>query len=275
MKKFCELQLLFLCGLLLLSLQRSAAEFTFSPINLIVEAPSGRGESNIYLYNPTNKAVRLQLSLSEWEVSNTNEILINERNDRDGVGEYIKLSPQQFTLAPKEQKIVRIACDLPEKLPNKEYKLFLNMLEIGSERRITESSEKVKAGIVVNKLVSIGTYLHKGDPTAFRSDLNIKTLGAKTEQQQLVYTLTYENTGNMHARVGLVLKFYDAQNILLAERKVSGLLALPTAGKGSITYSDQYELTGGLAQGTARQVEFIFTDLNNPANKTIIKRVNL
>jgi hypothetical protein len=288
-------RLLSICFLILaLTPLMAKAEFFYTPLYVIVDAADGRGASAITISNPTGTAARLQLSLSEWEMSPKNEVVVTERKEgQESVLDYVKINPMQFTLAPKQKKVIRIATALPTSYENKEYKLLLNMLEIGADRKSLDAPDKYTFGIVVNKQISAGAYIHKGAKSSFRANLNIKDLKVSRDLKRInldpkkdpksevevaivKFALSYENTGNAHARKDVGARFYDVGGGLVAEeRKIGGFVAVPTKENEVITYSGAFDLPEKLDKTKPYEVEFVLIDTDpmytagNPVDQVI------
>ncbi len=212
------------------------SEFLYEPIIIGINAPAGKGVTSIKITNMFTVPARIQLSLSEWEVTAGNNIKMKERKaEEESILKYLKVSPLQFTLGPKQQKVVRIAAAIPANYPDGEYKLFFNMLEIGADRKMIQTAEtNQKLGLSINKQINAGTYLRKGNN--FTCDLKIPSVKVtrknikegETEKTEIKYDITYQNTGDVHTRKDIGLRIYGAGGEVLFEKKyINTLIAYP------------------------------------------------
>ncbi len=246
------------------------AEFYYEPTVLILPAPSGRSTTAVKITNPMGRSTRIQLSLSEWEIDKNNRMIFKpfNENDPDSIINYVKLSPRQITLGPKQQKVVRIATNLPASFADREYKLTLNMLELEAERKNIETGDKSrKFGLVVNKEVKASTYIWKGQAKDLKSNLEIKSISAKktnvnkllTSSFTLEYKLTYENTGNIHDQRTVGIRLFDAETGSLVQEigKIGIMIGYPTKSNEPITFESAYSLPKELDAKKTYDVEFI------------------
>lgn len=262
------LKIIFLTALLSLSAQ---AEFFYEPTVIIIPAPGGKGNTFVKLSNPMGRPTTIFLSATEWEVADGNK-MVNKKydeNDSNSILNYVKISPRQLTLAPKQEKIVRIACNLPASLENKEYKLTLNMLEPGSERKTIDTGDATREfGLKVNKQIKASTYIWKGQNQDLKSNLKITNFSVtknKISQDALSmglsvrYKLTYENSGNIHDRRTVGIRLFDADTGSLVQEisKVGILVAFPTKPEESINFESSFTLPPEVDSNKNYDVEFV------------------
>ena len=108
------------------------------------------------------RATKIFISATEWEITQGNRMVYKkyDENDPSSVLNYIKSSPRQLNLAPKQEKIIRIACNLPASFENKEYKITLNMMEPGADRKAIDTGDPTREfGLSVNKEIKASTYI--------------------------------------------------------------------------------------------------------------------
>ena len=256
---------------------QTRAEFFYSPTVIIVPAPNGKGESTVKISNPMGRATKVQLSLREWDILPDNRMVFRpySEEDKNSILNYIQISPRQLTLAPKQDKIVRIATNIPPSFENKEYKLTLNMLEFNSDfKDIKTNDADRKYGLVVNKEVKAGAYIWKGSPAELKTNLQVKKISAekiKTTDNKTVfgvkYQLTYENTGNIHDRrtIGIRLTNAETGKVEVELQKIGILVAYPTTTE-PITFSSAFTIpkesdpTGSINPDKNYEVEFFLTE---------------
>ncbi|MDJ0626149.1 MAG: hypothetical protein QNJ31_07270 [Candidatus Caenarcaniphilales bacterium] len=228
-----------------------------------MEAPKGRGSSSVTISNPTQQPVRIQLSLSAWEMTDESKIIIKDKDESKGsVIDFVKMNPRQFTIEPFKKRVIRIAAAIPPNFEDGEYRLLLNILEIGAQRKKLNAPEKFNFGLIINRQVSAGTYVRKGNPANLDSDLNIKSIDLKRDGNKINYTITYQNNGNIHTRRSLGVKYFDNSGLLIAEKKrQGGFLAIPTINDTSRSYSSGFAIPDEILKNKdAAQLEFTFID---------------
>jgi hypothetical protein len=280
---------------ILLSTANVKAEFLYDPVVILINSPGGKGALAVTFVNPFKKPARLQISLNEWESTDNNSYVIKERKEgAESILNYIKVSPQQFTLAPNQKKIVRIATAIPSSYPDGEYKLFLSMLEIGADRKVMElngeSTTKSSIGLNINKQINAGTYVRKGAQGVFKCDLSIPKVTAekvlfeatidekdpkkKEKKVMIKYHISYQNIGNVHTRKDIGVRFFD-NGTLAYETAYTGLLvAYPTKPGQTVVSSGSFLLPEKLSPDKNYDAEFVFSpspDELGPSNCTAQK----
>ncbi len=233
--------------LLLAPLVPVRADILYNPLYVLIYAPSGKGFGSINVLNPTDKPIRLQLDVLTWHFGPDGNIQVEGEELPEGgepvmvapekkLGDYLKITPKQFTLPAQQRKVVRLGANIPTSIieSGKEYNLLLNITEIGADRKILEgpgSAEgKVSYGLIINKAINAGTYLRIGKPSDFHSDLRLSELKAQVEGQNIVYSFAYKNLGNKHLRRDVGIKFYDEQGSVIYESaNIATILAFPEA----------------------------------------------
>jgi Pili and flagellar-assembly chaperone, PapD N-terminal domain len=247
------------------------SEFLYEPIIIPINAPDGKGVTSVKISNPFDAPARIQLSLTEWEVTEGNGIkLKDKKTGEESILNYLKISPLQFTLTPKQEKVIRIASAIPNNYPDGEYKLFFNMLEIGADRKmINDEQSNQKLGLSINKQINAGTYLRKG--REFTCDLKVPTVkisrqnikDGEVEKTQIQYDITYQNTGNVHTRKDIGLRIYETGGKVLFEKKyINTLIAYPSDSVNpSMTVSKSFILPidNPLNPNQKYEAEFGFT----------------
>lgn len=253
-------EIIYFCIFAILTLSVEAAGFVYDPLQIILKAThDGHSTEKVVFYNPSSKPTRLQLSFSEWEISDISEIKILEQSE---IIDYIKANPQQFTLAPFEEKEIKITCLLPSNYDDKEYKLFLNILEIGYDRKANDNNlEKNKK--LVNKQIRAGTYIRKGNLA--EGNLKIQEINVRREKNNnFKYEILYENHGLMHMREPFEIAFYDQKNNLIGKQNLGFLIAFPTKANSLRTFKGQFSFSA-----LPKNIEFNFIKAN------LIKKVQL
>lgn len=261
-----------LSGMLLFGAVPSQAEFTFNPLFVVVDAPSGKATGSITISNPFEKPARIQISMSEFEVNESNEFTIIEKDkSKDTVLKHVRITPRQFTIKPKETKTVRIATRIPGSYPDGEYKLFLNMLEIGADRKEAAAGDDEQAfGLVINKQFRAGTYIRKGKD--LKSDMKVVRIApTETEGSVAKYQLTYQNEGKIHVRKDIGVRFYEqGTEKVVHETPFSGvLIAFPTSENlDQVTVEKSIRIPDSLDASKKYDAELILVDsIEDPHSK--------
>ncbi len=269
-KRSCHLFLLSLlfCIILAPNALKSNADITYNPLYLIIYAPNGNGFASMNITNPTNSAIRMQLGTTDFELSDDLDVKILEKEPgKESITDFVKITPKQFTLGPQQKKVVRIACNLPANYEaNKEYKLLFTMTEIGADRKLIPGPDsetgKVSYGLIINKAINAGTYIRTGQPTAFHFDLNLTDFSASMKGSEVEYKFNYQNTGNIHARQSIGIKFYDRSSGKLVGEKanVGGFMVFPNPNKTHKLDSSFTFPSEKLSNSGNYEIEFVIAD---------------
>lgn len=239
---------------LIFAAQAQATGFVYSPLQIILKTDdNGHAKQEITFYNPSAKPSRLQLSFSEWEIDEISQIKILERTE---ILDYIKANPQQFTLAPFEEKTIKITCLLPSNYDDKEYKLFLNILEIGYDRKAQNNNPEEK---FVNKQIRAGTYIRKGNLSELKDNLKIEEINLRYEKNNFKYEILYKNLGAVHIREPLEAVFYDEKGNLIGKQNLGFLMAFPTQINSLRTFNGQFSFN---SLKKVKNIEFNFLKAN-------------
>jgi len=247
------------------------AEFFYEPTVIILAAPGGRGDTAVKITNPMGRATTVLLTASEWEITQNNRMVYKKYDEKDpnSLLNFIKISPRKLTLAPKQEKMVRIACNLPAGFENKEYKITLNMTEPGAERKKLETEDVTREfGLVVNKEIKASTYIWKGQNKELKSNLQLAKTSAiknKVTNEMLTagfavnYKLVYENTGNIHDRRTIGIRLFDATTGALVHEvaKVGILVAFPTKAGEPITFKSAFTVPKEIDPEKNYDIEFV------------------
>lgn len=266
MKRITKLISFVAVACFILQAMPTQAEFLFKPLFLVVDAPKGKATGSVTISNPFEKPARIQLSMDEWQINENNEFNILEKSKtEESILKHVRITPRQFTIQPNETKTVRIAARIPNSYPDKEYKLFLNMLEIGADRKSMDMGQADQAfGLVINKQFRAGTYIRKGSPSELKSDLSVSSIEAAGKEGAIAkYKMTYQNKGNIHVRKDIGVRFYEAGTSNLAyEVPFAGvLIAFPSeTATGSITVEKSIRLPESLDAEQNYDVELILVD---------------
>ncbi len=246
--------------------ERAFSEFLFSPTIVVIDAPAGMGATSVEISNPMNKPVRLQLSLGEWDMDKDGRIIATEK-EQEQITQYIKITPMQFTLLPDQKRKVRIACSLPFDVENKEYKLFLKMLEISADRKEFSSNNKqYRMGLNVNKEMQVGTYIRKGPESSLYANIKFKDFEVKKNKDdsgklKFSYNFKYENEGNIHKRKKVGARFFDAQgNVFWETKELGSFIVVPTPKDSSIKYGNTVYFPDEEKFSKASEIQFVFID---------------
>lgn len=202
-----KILLLFVSLFFLCAGQCAKAEFVYSPLINVIYAEDGTGDSTVFITNPFQNEARVQLSVADWDLD------LFEISDQ-AVKEYIKLSPRLLILPPGKSREVKIAVKLPKKLKNKEYKAFLQMREIGIDRRKLKKEEidQAKLNLSVNKQINSAIYIHKGKVEDLKDKFEVVKVKTEKFDSAIGITLSYQNTGNIQTRKNISINFYDPES---------------------------------------------------------------
>lgn len=194
-----------LLGLAFGSIDKSwAAAFQVSPTQVFLSAKSP--SALLALRNESGGTLRFQLSLFKWDQNPKGELLLSPTED-------IVFFPLLVTLAPGEERKIRVGATAPATASEKTYRIFVE--EIPSLAKKPDGSEE---GGQVQLLTRMGI------PIFLQPDQRVARGGVQdTAVGGGLLSFAVHNAGNVHFVVEKVtVKGYGIRGEELFERELSG-----------------------------------------------------
>lgn len=196
------LSLLF--GLALFQFQKTwAASFQVNPVQVFLSAKTR--SALLTVRNESGDTLRFQLSVFAWDQSPQGEVLLNPTEE-------IVFFPSLLTLAPGEERRVRVGTVTPPTSNEKTYRIFVDELPPNSK------PGGAQGGAEVRLLTKMGV------PIFIQPDQ--KSEGARVQEMVMrrrLLSFQIKNTGNVHfVPQNIRVKGYGAGGDTLFERRLQG-----------------------------------------------------
>jgi fimbrial chaperone protein len=201
------LSALLLSGCLLgLGSRADASSFTVNPITVVL---SGKDQSALLtLQSQTSEEIRFKVLVQEWKQSPQGEMQLKDTKD-------IVVYPGLLTLAPNEERKLRIGSTVPAGAAERSYRVFVEELPpLRAPQTVNKSEVKVltKMGVPI--------FVRPGKPVAAGT-----VEGMGLAKRKLAFTV--KNAGNVHLLLQSVrVKALDAKGAAVFEKDVEGWYVL-------------------------------------------------
>jgi len=197
---------LLLGGFLGLGARASASSFTVNPIKIEL---SGKDRSALLaLRNQSDEELRFKVLVQEWKQSPFGEMQLKDTKD-------VVVYPGLLTLAPKEERKLRVGLTVQAGPTEKSYRVFVEELPALKAPQTANKSE-----VKVLTKMGIPIFIRPGKPLAAGT---VEGLGLARGK----LTFTVKNTGNVHFLVQSVqVKAVDSAGASAFENKVDGWYVL-------------------------------------------------
>jgi fimbrial chaperone protein len=183
----------------------AAATFTVNPTRVYLSA--GATSALMTLKNESQSPLRMQLRAHRWDQSRTGEMHLGDTED-------LIVFPSLLTLAPGEERKVRVAASVPFGQIEKTYRLYVEELPSG------EKSENAGSSVRILTRMGIPVFLQ---PSRAMATAVLRALGMT--DGALAFELA--NTGNTHyIPESIVVRGFAAGGQPVAEWPVNGWYVL-------------------------------------------------
>ena len=198
--------LLLLGSILGLGSRADASSFTVNPITVTL---SGKDKSALLtLQNQTSEEIRFKILMQAWEQSPQGEMQLKDTKD-------IVVFPGLLTLAPNEERKLRIGSTVPAGAAERSYRVFVEELP---PLRAPQTSNKSEVKVLTKMGVPI--FVQPAKPMAAGT-----VEGFALAKRKLAFTV--KNTGNVHFLLQSVrVKALDAKGAAVFEKDVEGWYVL-------------------------------------------------
>ena len=175
---------------------QEAVGLTISPLTFELTAnPSDVLSNKVRVYNPTDSAIGVRMEAEDFAVSGEmGQIRIEPaETETYSLARWVKISPDNFTLEPKEQKVIDFTIDVPPGAePGGHYGSILATIGGVTGENITGAAIAQKVGSLV--LLSVAGQV--------KEDLLVKefTVPNFLEYGPVNFKIRFENKGTIHVR---------------------------------------------------------------------------
>jgi fimbrial chaperone protein len=206
MRKNILSSLFLFCGLVGLASSAAASSFTVNPIRVSL---SGKNQSALLtLQSQSNEEIRFKVLVQEWKQSPQGEMQLKETKD-------IVVYPGLLTLAPNEERKLRIGSTVPAGTVERSYRVFVEELPPLKAPQTANKSE-----IKVLTKMGVPIFVSPAKPTAAGT-----VEGMALAKGKLAFTV--KNTGNVFFLVQSVrVKALNSAGAGTFEKNVEGWYVL-------------------------------------------------
>jgi P pilus assembly chaperone PapD len=214
--------------------------------------------------NTNDKPAEVSVFASDWSQDKTGAVdaVTPEKRSPDSATPWISVSPQRFTLAKGERKIVTIAIATPKsaaEMPLKEYRTM-----VFTETTDTRKSEASTPGrdLQVRVIGRIGTKVFlRNPPVATKLDCEVTKMEETTRDGKRGVLIEARNGGNVHVQCdSSTIAFRNAAGATVATLPLpafsilpghvrSLFFELPEAGKAKLEQGTKYNLLAVIDYG--------------------------
>ena len=195
--KLYVLAILIIGGLILFN-QVKAARLSISPVTFELTGNPGDVLVNkLRIFNPTNSSIAVRMEVEDFTAAGEEgEVIVKEAEaETYSLARWISVSPQTFTLGPKEQKFVDFIITIPQNAePGGKYGSVLATMKgiLSPDEGIGGAAVSTKVGALVLLTVS-GDVLENIEVKEF-------LVPGFSETGPITFTIRFENTGTVHVR---------------------------------------------------------------------------
>lgn len=212
----------FRCSLILLLLiflqNTSALAWTVSPVRF--EIKGAKGKEYTLTFSVLNESQlyqkRFEVQTDDWIIDKNNNFLRkafnSEVNNKFSATSWIKVTPQQFSVAPGQTKKIRFTIFVPKDLPD--YGEYTTGIFVG-EKNIEKppKGEKV-VHIKQDTFIGVVVYINIGEEKReiIFKDLKVNTKPIGKNQNKVILVPTFVSNSNVHARAEVSVKAEPVQS---------------------------------------------------------------
>jgi fimbrial chaperone protein len=197
-----------LLGLALCQAEKTwASAFSVNPVKVFVSPQAS--STLLTLHNESSEALRFQLSAFVWSQNSKGEMQLTPTQD-------VIFFPSLLTLAPGEERKIRVATNVTAGAVEKTYRLFFDELP---PLENSQDSQKKNQVVFLTK-IGIPIFVQPAQPVA---EGKLQGLAAKNGR----FSFQVKNTGNVHLSPQAIrVKGYDAAQKSVFERDLEAWYVL-------------------------------------------------
>ena len=202
-----------------------------------------------------NQGIVLKVTPYLWDMQPNGSLgIISEPSEADAfILQNFKVNPMQFSLKPKEDRLVRFAFKPPSSTTPKEYHVQLVFEQIGDVKPDTilnlEPAANIKTQVKVLTNFATNIYIYQGD---VRTDTKLTQFDCEyiPNIKKLNLTMNLHNDGSLHSRLKGLLLVSQTDNV----NKVGDIKTFPIINSAIIAVLPSHD--------RLVQQRFNFTDLS-------------
>jgi fimbrial chaperone protein len=230
---------LLVAGVALLGAAPARAALRFEPVYIYLRA--GEPATLLKLTNDSDAQSRYQVGIFSWTQSASGEIQLKPTRD-------VVFFPTVFSLAPGEQRGIRIGTTLPFEGPEKTFRILIE--ELPQERPGSAAAGTIQFN--VRSRISLPIFVEPPKPIAT----------ARIERAQVTagaLNATLRSTGNAHVHLqGVQAVALDGSGAVVHEHKWGGAYLLP---------GGEWQLSESLPADRCRAVRWMRVDVQTDKGK--------
>jgi len=202
----------------------ATAEFSVSPLNLILEISAGQRETKLLsVTNTGRETLEATVSLFDWFRSPDGSLQILPAGSlAESCANWIVFSPSSMILEPGERAGVQMELSVPEDVTADHW----SMLMIEEQPVLTESAEPAGMGASVQIVVAYAVKILQQDPSTHLQSAQINDVSVLSEFP-LAFSITYENTGTAHLQTEGTLEIRDIEGETVRQFSLERFPTLP------------------------------------------------
>jgi hypothetical protein len=211
-KELFHIFVLFLVTAIFILGYSPALAWTVSPVRFEIQGE--KGKEYTFTFSVLNESQlhqkRFEIFADDWVIDKNNNFLRKAFNpgvtNKYSASQWIKVTPQQFAVAPGETKNIRFTVSIPENVPiDGEYSTGLFVGEKNIEKPI--KGEKI-VHIKQDTFIGVIVYVRIGKETRniVLKDLKIDIKPLQNNFNKVIVAPSYESHGNVHSRAEILVK---------------------------------------------------------------------
>jgi len=248
LSKFLTLLLCFLGGFFALSFilttsvkAQAQTGLSISPLVFELNGDPGNVITNqIKIYNPTEFSVSVKVKVEDFSpVGEEGQVVIEEPDGKNtySIATWTSVSPQEFTLGAKQQKIITFTIRVPSNAEPGGHYGSIGAITSGGTSEVTGSISNSE----VTSLILLRTSGNIKEEILIK---DFKTVKPFFEYGPAEFELKFENTGNVHLKPAGFITITDMFGKQVAQIDVPQNNVIPDAVRSANVNWDQKNLIG-------------------------------
>ncbi|MBS3787728.1 hypothetical protein KGY79_05965 [Candidatus Bipolaricaulota bacterium] len=217
--------------IIFLTFLQSSGAIGVSTLGIWVTIPAGKTlTGSLTFTNFHSEEAKLVIKFCDWKRSENGENILLEPNSSErSLIPYIKLTPKEAVLKPKESKKFKYEITMPKEVNGSLWGALL-AVPYGQERIMVKSDVRGEEELPLNELARYGFSIKlwaleasSAVPAGEIKDLNV----IKKEDVSNQFKLAFKNTGNVPLRPEGSLSIFDSTQKKIASFKLDKFVVLP------------------------------------------------